>query len=120
MLPSNSLLVLLDGLFDKLHDLAAPDTNQMVVMATTIELEDGLPAVEVVATYQPGPFELGQHPIHSGEADLLPVLQQCLVDILGAQMIRVAGFEHVENLDPRQGDFEPRLLDLFIFQTVFP
>jgi hypothetical protein len=75
MLLSNGLLVLLDGLLDELHDLATPDANQVVVMATPVQLEDGLSAVEVVAAYQPGPFELGQHPIHSGKADLLPVLQ---------------------------------------------
>lgn len=120
MLPSNGPLAFLDGVLQKLDDLSAPDAYQMVMMAATVEFEHRLTVVKVVAAHQSGAFKLCDDPIHGGETNLLSALQQRLVNVLGTQVMVVAGLEHVENLDPRQGDLEARLLDPCFVQPVYP
>jgi len=115
LLARNGSLALLDVLIEKLHDLAAFDAYQVVVMTSAVELEHGLPAFEVVTGYQTGAFELGQNPVDGRQSDLLSPLKEQLIDILGAQVALVAGLEHVENLDTRQGNLESCLFDLNIF-----
>ena len=84
MLVGDRSLALLDHILDEFDHLAAFDADQMVVMSATVELEYRLPSLEVVSAHQSGAFELGEHPIHGRQPDLLAIGKQGLVNALGA------------------------------------
>ena len=64
-------LALLDHVVEELLHMAALGADDVVMVASPVELEDRLPALEVVTAHQTGSLELGQHPIHGGQADLV-------------------------------------------------
>jgi hypothetical protein len=53
-------LALLDHRVAELHDLAALDADQMVVVVAAVELEDRLAGLEMAPADQTRAFELGQ------------------------------------------------------------
>jgi hypothetical protein len=113
-------LALLDHRVAKLHDLAAFDADQMVVVIAAVELEDGLAGFEVTPAHKPRPLELGQDAIDGRKPDLLSIIEKLLVDILGAQVALAAAFEDGKNRDPRCRDLETCLFDLLDFQIPSP
>lgn len=119
MAPGNGPLAILDVFFEEFHDPMALEADQMVVVAAAIEFENRLPVGKAVAANQSGILELGQDAIHRGQTDVLVPDRQSPVHVLGAEMTLTAGFQNVQNLDPGQGDFQSRLPDPAVFQTVF-
>lgn len=75
-------LLLFDDFIDKLFDLAAANTNDMVMMTFPVELEYSLTTLEMMTRYQAGGLELGQNTVYRGKTDFLPLITQCLVYIL--------------------------------------
>lgn len=71
-----------DDFIDKLFDLAAANTNDMVMMTFPVELEYGLTTLEMMTCYQAGGLELGQNTVYRGKTDFLTLVTQCLVYIL--------------------------------------
>ena len=67
-----------DDFIDKFLDLAAADTDDMVVMAFPVELEYRLTTLEMMARYQAGGLELGQNAVHRGKTDFFSLVTQCL------------------------------------------
>jgi hypothetical protein len=120
VLLGDGVLMPLDGLVDELLDSSALLADDMIVMRTAVELEDGLPALEVMTLDQTGIDELGQYPIHRGQADFLLALEQGTIDIFGRHVPGFAGLKDLEDLDPRQGDLQPRTLDIRIFHDLTP
>lgn len=103
-------LPLLDGRIVELLYLAALQADQVVVVTTLVEFEDGMPGIEVMPPQQAGLLELRQYPIDSGETDVHVILGQVTVHILRAQVAawRVDRLlEQVEDLDARDGGLEP-------------
>ena len=116
--PGNLLLALLDGLIEEFLDMTTLHANDVVMMATAVQLEHRVTAFEVVSLHQAGAFELGQHPVNRRQANLLPVLEQQLVDILGADMALFGRFQQSQDLDAWQRDLQPRPFDVLVVQAL--
>ena len=80
----------------------------IVMVLAVIELKDSMAALEVMPRNQPGSLKLGQHPVHRRQANVLPGVQQLLVDILGAHMPVVGSFEYLEDLEAGQRNLQAR------------
>ena len=61
--------------FDKLEDLAALNTDHMVVMGGIIQFKHSRTPLELMPNYETRRFELGQHSVYSREADLFAGFQ---------------------------------------------
>jgi len=57
-------------------------------------------------------LELGQHAIDRREADVEPLAQQELVDVLGGQVPHLGRFEQVDDLEARQRRLEAGALQV--------
>jgi hypothetical protein len=122
-------LACLDGRIVKLLDVAALQTNDVIVVIPLVQLENRLAAFEMVFHQQPGLFELGEHPVHRGQAHVFSAAQQLLVNVFRAQMSILAVFEQIQHLEPRQGGFETGTLEMFwlmhidtsqLFESIMP
>lgn len=112
------LLAFLDLLIHELIHPPALHTHDVVVMVALVQLEYGMTAFEMMARHQPGGLELGQHPIHRRQADIVAGFQQCLVHVLRAHVTRVAALQNLEDLDPGQGHFEADVAKFLAFHGV--
>jgi hypothetical protein len=55
--------------------------------------------------HEPGRLELGQHAIDRGQADLVAVLEQPAVDVLGGEVVLgLLLLQQLEDAHPRMGD----------------
>ena len=90
----------------ELLDVAALHADDVVVMPTLFQLENGFSALEVMPDEKTGLFELGQHAIHSGEAGVRAVFHEQLVHVLGGQVPDFAAFENFENTQARHRRLE--------------
>lgn len=93
----------------ELDDLAGLETYHMVMVPAAIKLEHGMSGIEMMPYHQTGGFELGQYPVHRGQANIFLALQQDLVNIFGAQVFLIGLFKYLENPDPWQGGLEAGL-----------
>jgi len=75
-------LLVFDDFIDKLFDLAAANTDDMVMMAFPVELEYSLATLEMMTRYQAGGLKLGQNTVYGGETDFFTLVTQGLVYIL--------------------------------------
>lgn len=75
-------LLAFDDFVDKLFDLAAGNTYNMVMMTFPVELEYGLTTLEMMTCYQAGGLKLGQNTVYGGKTDLFSLVTQRLVYIL--------------------------------------
>jgi len=82
-------LQLLDLMAFEFDDLAAVHVDHMVVVATTVQLVNGLATLEIVLEHEAGGLELGQHPVDRRQADLVAMLEQLAVDVLGGHVVLV-------------------------------
>jgi len=69
-------LALFDGLVDEFIHPAAFQADDVVMVATLVELEYGMSALEVVTLDNTGRFELGQYAVNGSQADILAFLEQ--------------------------------------------
>lgn len=116
----NGALPLLDHGIDELDDFAALDADQMVMVTTAIQFENGLAPFKMAPTNQSGAFKLGQDTIDRRQPDVFIVTEQFAVNTLGAQMALAAVFQNAQDLDPRHRDLESGLFDLLIAQFGLP
>ncbi len=70
--------------------MAGIHIDHMVVVTAAIQLIHSLPAFEIVLQHQAGGLELGQHPIHRGQADLVAVVEQLAIDVFCAEVVVIA------------------------------
>lgn len=64
------VLTPLDLLVVELFDVAAVQTNQMIVMRTLVEFKHSLTGFKMVAMQQTGLFKLCQDTVHSCQPDI--------------------------------------------------
>ncbi len=114
----DGFLPLLDHLVDEFHHLAALQTDQVIVVAAVVEFEHGMAAFEMVAQHEAGLFELGQHPVHRGEANVIALFQQGLVDVFGAHVTAGRHLEDLQDFHPGQGDLEAGFLELLVIHAL--
>jgi len=113
----NLLLALFDQVVAELFHPAAFDADDVVVMLPAIQFKYGVATLEVVALDQAGSLELSQHPVYRRQTNLLSIMQQRLIGLLGGEMTIRGGpaLEHLQNLDPGRCDLQPRFSDILTF-----
>lgn len=99
----NRMLAALDLGVDEFLDPTAVETDQMVVMAALVKLEQRPSGLKRAAFEQASLLKLCQHPIDRGQAHILPLGQQAPIDVFGTQMQMGALLEDVDDLHARQG-----------------
>ena len=80
-------------------------------MLVLCHLEYRVTAVEIMPLHEPGSLELGQYAIDSCQTDVIASIDQCPIDIFGAQMPIARAIEDLEDAEPREGGFEPGFLE---------
>jgi hypothetical protein len=102
----NRALPLLNTLVRELFDPAAVYADDMVVVRTLVQFENGRATFKVMTGHESGRFELSQHAIDGGEANVLVHFKQAPIDVLGAHVSRLGIREDLENFHARHGDLE--------------
>ena len=109
MFRSDLGLQALDVLADKFDNITRLYANHVIVVLAIVEFEDRVATFEIVAGNQTGRLKLGQDPVDRCQSDVVTRPEQILVDILGAHMTLLRPFKNLENLEPRQGNFQAAL-----------
>jgi hypothetical protein len=94
-----------DLIIEKLDHVAGFDAHHVVVMFTTVQLEYGVTALEIVANHEISRLELRQNAIDGSQSNVLTGFQQLFVNVLGTQMPILAALEDFQNLQSRERDF---------------
>lgn len=102
----------LDPFVDELDDLAAVHVHHVVVMLVSGQLVYRVAVIEVVAGDDAGRLELGQHPVDGGQAHRIVRIDQALVDVFGAQVVRLGALQNLQHLQARQRDLEAGSFDV--------
>src|SRR5688572_3910013 len=74
-----------------------------------VQLEDGRAALEMMSLHELRRLELGQHAVDRREPDVLALVDQGAIDVLGRQVAAVVAGQDLEDLDARERDLESRL-----------
>src|SRR5690606_30948214 len=106
VLSRDHVLEALDLLVLELDDPPGVHVHHVVVVGAAVELVDGLAGLEVVLEHQAGGLELGQHPVDRCQADVLALLQQQAVDVLGGDVPWRGVFEQLKDAQARLGDLQ--------------
>jgi hypothetical protein len=93
----------------ELDYLARLDIDHVIVVLAAIKLVDSLPALKIVLQNEPCRFELSQHPIHRGQSDVVLVLKQMTIDILGCHVLATQSLKNLEDAHARMCDLEANL-----------
>src|SRR5690606_32886840 len=104
-------LAALDVLVEELLDAATAQAHEVVVVVAMVELEDRLAGFEIAALEEAGLLELGEHPVHGRQADLVVLGEEFLEDVLGTHVAVTAGMEHLEDLQARERRLESGALE---------
>lgn len=99
-------LAFLDFRIVEFLDAAALQADQVVVVLAIVELEHGLARFEMMAFKQASVFELGEHPIDGGQANIDMLGKQLAINIFGSEMARIRLAEQVEDGHARHGCLE--------------
>jgi hypothetical protein len=92
------MLVLLNCLIHELLHPATFDTNQVIVMTSRVQFENGLTALEMMSNHQSSGLKLGQHPVNRRQANLTVLINERTVDIFGTHVTLITGFQDLQNL----------------------
>lgn len=111
------LLPLFDQWVAELLDPTTFHAEHMIVMVASVELENGISALEMMAFDKTCGLELRQHAVDGRETDFFPFAQQKLVYFLGGQVPigALPSFQHLEYFDPRQRDLQPGIANVLGF-----
>ena len=102
----------------ELDHLARLDVHHVVVVLAAVEFVHRLAALEIVLEHQARRLELGEHAVDGGQADVVALLQQLPVDVLGREVPGAGRFEHVEDADSGVRDLEAGLAQVLRFHAV--
>src|SRR5579871_1617235 len=111
----NGRLALFDAGIHELFDAAAVQTDDVIVMGTVIQLEDGHAVLEMMASHQTGRLKLGEYAVDSGQPDILVTIEERAIDVFGRKMSCRAALENFENLEARQGHLQAGFAEVFAF-----
>jgi hypothetical protein len=90
----------------ELFDVAALHTNDMIVVAALLQLENGFAGLEVMAYEEPRLLELRKNTVDRREARIGALLEERLVDVLRGEMAHGAFLEDFEYPQPWHGCLE--------------
>jgi outer membrane protein assembly factor BamE len=103
----NRVLQAFDFRIEEFDDLAGVEVEHMVMVFAAIQFEYRLPAFEVVLDHDAGGFELHQHAIDRGQADIFVVVQQVFENFFSGQVLAAGVFEDFKDAHARQRDLQP-------------
>ena len=103
-------LAALDGCIVKFLNAAAARADYVVVVVAVGYFEHRPVPLELQSPHQPGLFALGEHPVNGGDTGLFTTFYKKPVDILRAEVSARALLQDVEDLYPRYGHLQARLL----------
>ncbi len=107
-----ALLPLLNvGIIKFLHS-SALQAHEMIMVRTFIQLKNCLAGLEVAALENAGLFELSEHPVNCGQADVLMLRQQLAVDVLRAHVALAPALEYLQDLQAWEGSLQSRTLQV--------
>src|SRR5210317_836669 len=98
---------------DKFDDITRIDANHVIMVITIIEFKYGVPAFEVMARDQAGPFELRQTSINSSQPNILSRPQEVLVNIFRTHVTGLGRLENFKDFQAWQGNLQPGLAKFF-------
>lgn len=105
----DSLLTGFDGFIVKLFHLAAADTDDVIMMIGAGQLKHRPVTFELEAPDQARPFALGKNPVDGRNTYILTLFKKQLINLIGAEVLFRVVFQHLEDLDPWQRDFQAHL-----------
>ena len=108
----DAMLTFFNFAVDKLLDLAALNTDQVIVVIALVQFKYGLVTVKVVAHQQAGLLKLGQHSVYRRQADFLTLVGQQPINLLRRHVSLVALLEQIENLQAGKRGFETNALEI--------
>jgi hypothetical protein len=91
-----------DGLIKELLHVTAVNTHDVIVVRTGVQFEYSEAAVEMMPADKSGGFELREHPIDRGEAEVLMLIAQAPMNLFRRQVSRLRAFEDFQYPQPRQ------------------
>src|SRR5574343_284155 len=91
---------------------AAVQAHHVVVVLAFVEFVHRLAALEMVAVQQTGLLELGQHPVHRGQADVGAFLQQLAEHVFGCHVALHAALENLEDFQAGASGFQAGALEV--------
>lgn len=112
----NFLLTLFDGFIKKLFNLAAADTNQVIMMGTEIQLEHGAAFFKIMADYQTGGLKLRQNAINGCKSDLMACFRENTVNFFCAEMATFSLFKNFKDTHSWYSDFQSSFFQIHVVQ----
>src|SRR5690606_17714780 len=110
------VLQLLDRGALELDDPAAVYVDHVVLVAAAVDFVHCRAAFEVVLEVQARRLELGQHPVHGRQPDLVAAVEQLAIDVLGRHVVvRALLLEQLQDAHPRMRHLESCLAQLLGF-----
>lgn len=109
--PGYGVLLFFNFCVVKLFYFAAIQTNQVVVVFSFIQFENGFPALEMAATQDARLLELGQYPVNRGQADVHAFSEEGAVDVFCRHVADAAFFEQFQNFKPGKGGLQSHVLE---------
>ena len=83
----------LNGGIEEFLDMAALQTNNMIMMFALIKLKHRFPALKMMPHQQSRLFELREYAVHRCQAHIFPAAEQLLINIFCAQVTFCAVFK---------------------------
>ncbi len=111
-------LAVFDAGIHELFDPAALYAHDVIVMGALVDLKHRHAVLEMMPRHKARRLELREHAIDRGEPDVLVGFEQAPVDVLGGKVPRHAAFQQLENLEPRQRDFQAGLAKILAFHQM--
>jgi outer membrane protein assembly factor BamE len=102
----HGILPVLDLGIEKLFHLPAVQTDQVIMVLPLVEFIDRLATFEIAACQDAGLLELGQDPVHGGQADVRALLQKGAEHVLSRHVSLAAFLENLQHFEARQGCLE--------------
>jgi outer membrane protein assembly factor BamE len=117
VLVGDLMLQAFDLFAGELDDAAGIDVDHVIVMFAAVDLVNRLATLEIMLEHQASGLELGQHAVNRGQTDIVVMLEQTPINILGSQMLAVESFKDFEDTHARVRDLESRLAQVLGFHA---
>jgi hypothetical protein len=113
MFGRNFFLASFNGRVIKLFQMAALQTNNMIMVLTMIELEYRFSALEIMAYQNTREFKLSQYTVNRSQAYVFAGCNQHFENIFCTEMMIFAVFKQIKHFESGQGDFQAGFLQIF-------
>ena len=119
LLGSNRVLTRFNFRIHKLDDFVGIDINHMIVVIIARQLKDRVAGLKIMPLNEARGFELCQHAIYSGQANIITRIPQTLINVFCTEVRSLIGrfAQNRENIEPWKRYFEARTLKVDVLIT---